>query len=169
MNLKVSVSNEWTLLNDSEKALINKFTSTYPVPIGAIIKSFGVTVLRSTLQTNISGEIREVDGKVIIRVNRHDVKTRQRFTLAHELAHFLLHKDLLSNGIVDDVLYRSAQSDYIEQQANRLAADIIMPIALIHTLCNDVEHEKDKGKRIEYIADKLDVSLTALKIRLNEI
>ncbi|MCV5491602.1 ImmA/IrrE family metallo-endopeptidase, partial [Escherichia coli] len=61
-------------------------------------------------------------------MNQHDMQARRRYTLAHEIAHFLLHRHLLRDGITDDVLYRSSQSSQIEAEANRLAADIIMPM-----------------------------------------
>jgi Zn-dependent peptidase ImmA (M78 family) len=34
---------------------------------------------------------------------------RQRFTLAHEIAHYVLHRDLVENGIVDDTMYIEAR------------------------------------------------------------
>src|SRR5271167_4485521 len=42
-----------------------------------------------------------------IYINGDHAETRQRFTLAHEIAHFILHKDNIGDGIADDALYRS--------------------------------------------------------------
>ena len=43
-----------------------------------------------------------------IFVNKGDrYKTRQRFTIAHKIAHFILHREAIGDGIVDDALYRS--------------------------------------------------------------
>lgn len=134
MKINVTVSNEWNSLCSEYQQLLETHQTTYPVQLGAIAKALGIKILSSTLRSDISGEIRETNGEVTIKVNRHDAKTRQRFTVAHELAHYFLHRDLLKDGIVDDVLYRSSHSTYIEQEANRLAADILMPIhlSLIH-------------------------------------
>ena len=161
------LSNEWDKLSKKQKKMIIDYQSELPVKVGAIAKSLKIQVKKSTLAAGISGEIREVDGVCIIRVNRHDVKTRQRFTLAHETAHFLLHNDKIGNGIVDDILYRSSLSDECEAQANRLAADIIMPWKIIKKEWESYSDEKEEQK-IERLADALNVSITAIKIRLGK-
>lgn len=162
----MSNSREWERLSIESKELIMKFHSEYPVKLGSIAKELGVVVKLATLPANISGEIKEDNGIVIIRVNQHDVKARQRYTLAHEIAHFLLHKHLLSDGISDDVLYRSAQSNEIEAEANRLAADILMPMQHIDECYK--RHFKGKKDAVLYeaIATDLGVSTIALKYRL---
>jgi len=157
-------SPEWKILKDKEREIIESHQTSLPIEVGAIAKQFGIKILKSTMKGKISGERRETDGEVVIKVNRHDVKERQRFTIAHEIAHFLLHRDKISNGIVDDVLYRSSLSDELEREANRLAADIIMPAALIKSefdaLQGVVLEEKQK-----ILADKAKVSIAAIKIR----
>ena len=136
--------------------------------VGNIAKELGITVKMATLPATISGEIKEDDGKYIIRVNRHDVKERQRFTLAHEIAHFLLHKDRIGDGISDDVLYRSKLSDFMEIQANRLAADILMPWDLIQPKLTEYSQMRNE-ERFEKIASDAQVSTTAIKIRLGKV
>lgn len=165
----MKLSGEWESLTPIQKGMIEKHQQCYPVKVGSIAKEFNLTVKSSTLSANISGEIREINNEVVIKINRHDVKTRQRYTLAHEIAHFLLHRHLLQEGISDDVLYRSAQSTAIEAEANRLAADIIMPLNLINLSTQKNIHIKNLETRRETIAADLDVSITALKIRLGVI
>lgn len=161
-------SNEWMRLNSIHQEIIKKYQNDMPIKLGLLSKELGLIVKRATLPANISGEIKEQNGEIIIRVNRHDAKTRQRYTLAHEIAHFLLHRHLLSTGITDDVLYRSSQSDEIEAEANRLAADILMPMNIVKNLMH--KHDKLKGEIFyQAIADDLDVSVTAIKIRLSKI
>jgi len=123
--------------------------------------------MKSTMPGSISGEIRETEGKVTIKVNRHDVKERQRFTIAHEIAHFLLHRDRLANGITDDVLYRSGLTDDLERQANRLAADIIMPYNLIQVALANLNSLKAEEK-LKNISELAQVSLAAVRIRLGK-
>lgn len=160
-------SYEWQSLSDDQRSTITKYQSDFPVEVGAIAKSFGISVLKSTMPGSISGEIRETSGKVTIKVNRHDIKERQRFTIAHEIAHFLLHRDRLSSGITDDVLYRSKLTDDLERQANRLAADIIMPSTLIQSALSNLAtlKQEDKLKKISELAQ---VSLAAVKIRIGK-
>lgn len=162
----MQLSNEWNSLGETERKLILEFQKEYPIKVGALARQLGIEVYSSTLPANISGEIKEVDGITTVKINRHDTKQRQRFTLAHEISHFLLHKHLLGKGIVDDVLYRSSQSTVIETEANRLAADILMPPILINRLMNDCAHLPDKEKKLECVAQQLDISVIALKIRM---
>lgn len=160
---------EWMRLDDWQRQLIENHQAEFPIKIGAIATELGIVVKRSTLQAGISGEIRKSNGVTEIKINRHDVIERQRFTLAHEIAHFLLHSDRIDgDGIVDDVLYRSRLSDELEAQANRLAADIIMPMSLIQLKLQEKGGGKLTEQQIEEIAQDAQVSKTALKIRLGK-
>lgn len=160
-------SNEWSRLTPDQVNIILNNHSELPIKVGKIAKELGITVKRATLQAGISGEIRELNGQVITRINRHDVKERQRFTLAHEIAHFLIHRDLIGDGIVDDILYRSVLSDELEQQANRLGADILMPWNLVKERLKLLEGKRIETK-IETLAKEFEVSITAMQIRLGK-
>ncbi|WP_259699405.1 ImmA/IrrE family metallo-endopeptidase [Pseudomonas fluorescens] len=151
-------------MSDHQRTVISSHQTNLPVAVGAIAKDLGLTILKSTMPGSISGEIRETEGVITIKVNRHDVKERQRFTIAHEIAHFLLHRERLAGGITDDVLYRSRLSDDLEREANRLAADIIMPASLIQEalIMHGTLKPDDRYKKIAELAQ---VSLAAIKIR----
>ncbi len=161
------ISREWQKLMPEQVSIIQVYQTTFPIKVGAIAKAFGLIVKASTLPGNISGEIKETNGEVIIRVNRHDVKYRQRFTLAHEIAHFLLHRRYIGDGITDDALFRSKLSSSIEEEANNLAADILMPMHLLttHKKVNEITL---KGEALyEKLAQDFEVSSTSLKYQLN--
>lgn len=163
----MSNSKEWHRLTDEQKRIIEKYQQEIPVKLGSIAKEFGIDVKRATLAANISGQIQECDGKVTIKVNRHDAKARQRYTLSHEISHYLLHRHLLSDGITDDLLYRSSQSSLIEKEAERLAADIIMPVKQIKSLLEKHSKTKKGALLIEAVAEELEVSTTALGYRID--
>lgn len=166
----MSKSKEWNKLSKYNQDLIEKYQRETPMKLGALAKELNLVVKKSTLAPNISGEIKESDDIVTIRINRHDAISRQRYTLAHEIAHFFLHRSLLKNGIKDDVLYRSAQSNEVEAEANRLAADIIMPLELVKSLIKKYSvDDLDREKVYECVAEELAVSTTALAIRLEKI
>ncbi|KKK54288.1 hypothetical protein LCGC14_3086240, partial [marine sediment metagenome] len=88
--------------------------------------------------------------------------------LAHEIAHFLLHRDRLRNGIVDDVLYRSSLSNALEAEANRLAADIIMPWHLMKE-AEQKYNALSSEVKFETIAEESELSTTAIKIRFGKL
>ena len=161
-------SREYLGLSDEVLSKIAPYLSIVPVPLGKIAGELGVQVLLSTLPRGISGQIGRNDhGRYVIKINRHEARHRQRFTLAHELAHFLLHKDIIdqSGGFEENVLLRSGQPMNIEYQANRLASDLVMPSeSLSHAL------KGLKGpiteEAIGSLAEKFGVSVAAMEIKL---
>jgi Zn-dependent peptidase ImmA (M78 family) len=94
-----------------------------------------------------------------IAVNQADSPTRKRFTIAHEIAHYLLHRNDIRDGVVDDVLYRSQHlSGSQETEANRFAADILMPYDLLQSYARIYD--------VDNLAKKFEVSAQAMSIRL---
>jgi hypothetical protein len=156
------------MVSARDRQIILPFLTQAPIKLSAIAEALGIEVLSSPLPGGISGEIRpesERPGRYIIRVNKNDQARRQRFTVAHELGHYLLHRDAIGNGITDDALYRSSLSDSREAQANRLAADLLMPMELVQ---NWLEKAKllEVDNTVRFLADKFNVSEAAMKIRL---
>lgn len=163
------MSPEWRSLEPGTRLVIQGFQIGGAVRLREMAVALGVEVKAATLQPGISGEInRGPDGRYTIRVNRHDPKRRQRFTVAHEIAHFLLHRDQIGNGIQDDKLYRSALSDRREQEANRLAADLLMPVHLIREALTE-SGKKDVEGRLTHLANRLKVSEPAMSVRLESL
>jgi len=161
-------SREWKSLPDAKKETIQRFLAQRPVALGALAKELGLSVMSSTLHIGLSGEIRPDEtapSGFRIRINRHENKARQRFTLAHEIAHFLLHSDDIGDGVVDDLLYRSGLSDRREAEANRLAADLVMPWELINQRVKEFDNLTSEDT-IAKLANEFGVSVTAMKIRL---
>jgi Zn-dependent peptidase ImmA (M78 family) len=163
----MNYSAEWYRLDNREKELILAHQNQFPVKLSEIARDLGLKIKNATLDAQISGEIKRDGSAYLIRVNRHDVKERQRFTVAHEIAHYLLHRDLIGDGLVDDILYRSTLSDYLEAEANRLAADILMPHDKMKEYMQPLLALKLE-ERIEKMAMIAEVSVTAMKIRLGK-
>lgn len=154
----------------AEREVVDRYLKECPVKLGALARELGVSIKVSNMPTGVSGQIAHEDGKYLIRVNRNEARERQRFTIGHELAHYLLHRDVIDrspNGITDNVLYRSGASEQIEYEANRLAADLVMPMTLVNETL-----QKDFGgvvteATIESLADHFQVSKAAMEIRLS--
>lgn len=163
------MSPEWTGLPVETRSVIEQHQDDAPVRLSQLASALGVPVKAATLAPGISGEIRPGEAGFVIRINRHDPGKRQRFTVAHELAHFLLHADQIgAGGIADDVLYRSTLSDRREAQANRLAADILMPDRLIREAVEDAR-EKGVGDLVLFLAERFRVSEGAMRIKLEQL
>lgn len=161
-------SSEWRAIDPETRGVLAEHLRNAPISLSAIAHALGIKVVSTVLPAGISGEIRpdpNVEAGFIIRVNKNDSSRRQRFTVAHELAHFLLHRDVIGNGVTDDVLYRSTLSDAREAQANRLAADLLMPRTLIDDWIRRAETLRVEDP-VEFLSDKFGVSTAAMKIRL---
>lgn len=174
--VEVMMSDRWEVKSPSQEYLslppgvredIDGYLSEYPVKLGELAKRLGVRVLLSTLPRGTSGQIGQEDGEFVIRVNRHEAKHRQRFTLAHELAHFLLHRDRIvsAGGWSENVLLRSGQPLEIEYEANRLASDLVIPSAQLAEAISDYTGPVT-SEIIEDLANRFGVSTAAMEIKL---
>jgi IrrE N-terminal-like domain len=107
--------------------IIRRYTATAPVDIVGLAQALGIAVREFDLGAEVSGEIfpdlfsRGSSGYTI-RVNAAHPLVRRRFTVAHELAHFLRHRNRISNRLVDDQMYRSHLGKTVEAEAEQLAA-----------------------------------------------
>lgn len=163
-------SKELARVAQGERAFLDRYMSTYPVKLGQLAKDLGVAIKISSMGTGISGQITREDNRYVIRVNRNEARERQRFTIAHELAHYLLHRSVIDSspdGITDTVLYRSGAPERIEYEANRLAAEIVMPISLIQRELREKFGGMITDATIERLASKFEVSKAAMEIRLS--
>ncbi len=147
-------------------------TESFPVHVKEIAERFGIKVLFSmSMPQDVSGFIeRKVDEQYRIVVNANHNEHRQRFTIAHEISHYILHRDILEKRSIVDrnanhgVMFRSnATTDIQEREANNLAAKILMPT-------NAIRHAITQGSRtVSALANQFDVSPEAMRIRLENL
>jgi Zn-dependent peptidase ImmA (M78 family) len=143
---------------------VRPYQVSLPVDVAGISEALGVKVWEIVLPKEISGKLfadPNSRSRFSIGVNQAEEFRRKRFTIAHELAHYLLHQNLMTDGMLqDNTLYRSGLSNHREREANLLAADILMPHHLIRQLiAEDVRNVCD-------LAARLQVSESAMNIRL---
>lgn len=152
---------------DSPFAIFAKY-QTLPVDVDGIARELGLAVYKINLGAGISAQLvrdrnRGGSSGFAAYVDSSEHPNRQRFSLAHEIAHYVLHRDLIEDGVTDDTMYRSAElSGFYEVQANRMAADILMPIRLL-------KREYQYEKNVQSLARKFGVSPRAMEIRLKAI
>lgn len=147
--------------------------ASYPVRLGELARELGIAGIKiSSMQTGLSGQITREHDQYLIRVNRNEARERQRFTIAHELAHFLLHRHIIDSspdGITDNVLYRSGAPEVVEYEANRLAAEIVMPLKAVKRVLSEEFRNVVTEATIESLAARFQVSKAAMEIRLSNI
>lgn len=95
---------------------------------------------------------------------------RLRFTLAHELAHYILHKRIFSGTGVAAALYnQDTDEDATEWQANYLAKAILMPNGQIKRCFYALRPVcRAKSDFVCKMAEIFEVSKQAMEIRLKE-
>lgn len=107
----------------------------------------------------ISGLLKKEMGVIGVNENQHP--RRQRFTLAHEIGHYVLGHNLISEkDFVDDTSTDS--SSRIEREANYFASTLLMPSDLVKKAAK--ENFDVKG-----LAKKFEVSEQAMTIRILEL
>jgi len=108
-----------------------------PVNIENIIKEQKIDLVNYTFDDDISGVLLLNDNHPVIGINQGHSEVRKRFTIAHELGHFILHKDNGNELFMDKMLFRRASTDYsekdlrLEAEANYFAANLLMPESAI--------------------------------------
>ena len=144
-----------------------------PVPVAKLARNCGARIVRvSGNEDDIDGFLYQEEGDLVIGVNRDQATVRKRFTIAHELGHLLLHKH--SRVHVDRgfrVRLRSGLSgegtDRDEMEANRFAAELLMPIEFLQADLEEREFDLADDGQLRALAKRYGVSTQALAIRLS--
>ncbi|HYC99029.1 ImmA/IrrE family metallo-endopeptidase [Brevundimonas sp.] len=146
-----------------------RYWNKVPVDVFALAAELGLGPKFDLLPDEISGLIKRAhDDQWLIVINENHHRVRQRFTCAHEIGHFIFHRDLLADGVSDTLAYRADVAELPnpriqrqqEWQANNFAANLLVPSAWLSAAqaagWND---PKD-------LARHFDVSETVIRIKL---
>jgi Zn-dependent peptidase ImmA (M78 family) len=145
-----------------------------PTPVEKVAKALGAQVRFSPFDDELAGMVYVKDGVPIIGVNSLHHPNRQRFTIAHELGHLELHREIITSKVHVDknfpVLMRDPKSatgtELLEIQANQFAAELLMPRKLIDQVLAGKKFDIDDEGPIEELAKKFRVSKQALEYRI---
>lgn len=149
-----------------------------PVPLERLAELCRATIRYEPFDGEVSGMVHcRPGGGGVIGVNSEHSKTRQRFTIAHELGHLLLHAD--EEFHIDEkapLALRDAVSsqavDPREVEANQFAAELLMPEALVRAsvgalIADDASITAENA--IEELAREYRVSALAMTHRLSNL
>jgi Zn-dependent peptidase ImmA (M78 family) len=139
-----------------------------PIDITEIVLEHGLTLQEEQLEDNVSGMLMIHGAHAMIGINEGHHPHRKRFTIAHELGHYMLHRD--ASDVFVDAFLRSERSskgdDPQEIEANAFAAELLMPKRqLINAVADCPYNALDEGA-IRHLAARFGVSTTAMAIRL---
>lgn len=141
------------------------------MPVEKIAKAEGLFITKKRLDDDVAGFLLRSGGAKFIGVNQSQAPTRQRFTIAHELGHALLHdgeelhidKDFRIN-------FRDAVSSLAtnveEIESNTFAAWLLMPSQFLLKQIT-IEHlDIDDDVEVVKLAKRYQVSTQAMTHRL---
>ena len=151
-----------------------------PVPVERIARQLSAHLRFSPLDMELSGMVFVKEGTAIIGINALHHPNRQRFTMAHECGHLVLHRHEVTREVhVDKVfpmLMRDAASAAsaasvgpMEMEANLFAAELLMPEFILSEALGEANFDIDDGATVSDLAKRFRVSLSAMQFRLGNL
>lgn len=144
-----------------------------PIPVEKLAERAGAVVRYEPFEGKLSGMLyRSTEGS-IIGVNSLHAAVRQRFSIAHEVGHLVLHEPQFQIDEHAFVAFRDPQSskasDPAEIEANQFAAVLLMPEELLKKSIVDLGKNPDVEDAIHHLAQIFEVSQEAMTIRLTSL
>jgi Zn-dependent peptidase ImmA (M78 family) len=131
-----------------------------PVDVFSMVRARGILVYeRPLIDPQLSGVFRWVRNVPTILLNQRHIWTRRRFTLAHELYHYL---NDMPTPEVAYLMLRRGRMTADERAANRFAAALLMPTDLVYAL-------RRQGLGVDDMCRILAVSKAAMLRRCAEL
>jgi Zn-dependent peptidase ImmA (M78 family) len=135
---------------------------TSPLDVRAVIeKLFSIRVCMEQMDREVSGYLERRGSTWVIGINIFHSPRRQRFTMAHELGHYLLHRDSLDGEKkIELMLLRSdASNSTQEKQANEFASELLIPSKELE------KNIKDGIDSIDMLSEVFEVSIAAIRYK----
>ena len=135
-----------------------------PLDVSAVATALGIDVQYSALNDDLSGILRlnSDNARWEMTVNSTYSPNRRRYTIAHELGHFCLHRYAVTE-FKDRIFFRATPSNPMEWEANEFAGTILMPEHDFRRLINEGVTSVDD------LAERFAVSSLALRIRAKQL
>ena len=158
----------------AQDALSNLRIKSEPIDPMTIANKLGIEVELAILEDDLSGMAFVEGNRRLIWVNKSHHENRQRFTLAHEIGHHVMHHNLLKSGVHVDrsVLRRSSVSSSgtvaVEVEANAFASELLMPEFAVHNALEESDKHFDllDEEFVRSLASRFQVSAAAMQYRL---
>lgn len=166
-------ANRFDLIGSPEDILQNHGELAAPVNVQRLASKLNLDVLFEDLDDDISGFLLAEGKKPWVVINKSHHPNRQRFSIAHEVAHFLLHVPQGRKLFIDRlVFYRNIASTSGENrqeiEANNFAATLLMPESLLR---RELEKYSDElgDDDVYRLANTFCVSSEAMTYRLGKL
>lgn len=148
-----------------------------PIPVERIVLERGLEIKPYDLGENVSGVLVINNGVGVIGYSPKEKRVRQRFTIAHELGHYELHRHESETGLFIDkqfkVEFRNQDSSTgeikREREANAFAAALLMPEKLLIKEIEKYHLDLSDDDSYNELAKHFDVSVSAMTFRINNL
>ncbi|MCY9802662.1 ImmA/IrrE family metallo-endopeptidase [Vibrio scophthalmi] len=142
----------------------SKGIETEPLDVADLVKALGIKVYFEPMPGDDSGSLtknrKTGEWKMLINSLHHP--HRQRFTIAHEIGHHIKH-GAFKDSFTDTTFFRNGESNQMESEANKFAAELLMPEKRFNALI-------ESGKvKVEELAEYFQVSSMAVRIRAKQL
>lgn len=161
------------------ESLLKKYNlfDLIPIDVFSLAKSIGINFIDHKLSDDISGVLIINNGIGSIGYNSNHPIVRQRFTVAHEIGHFVLNHSREGSVFIDQPskhmttkLYRNSNSSSGENlqeiEANNFAASLLMPKKHVIPQSKNYSISDLTGNGIEKMAKVFNVSTQSMIFRL---
>lgn len=157
--------------------LLEKFGSENPpVQVDRLAESLGIRIVYKPYEDgdDVSGMLYRGEDRPVIGVNSAHHIHRQRFTIAHEIGHFVLHDGMM---YVDTPTVRFRDSisglaiDNEEIEANGFAAELLLPRKFLERSLESLFQKKIRDRKaiIEKLSLEYKASAQTVEFRLKNL
>lgn len=146
----------------AREVLKKYWDGTLPVSPAEIARRMGVRVEASPDMGEVSGQFSLTSDGPLIRYNCNEPYVRQRFTIAHEIGHYILQHGPAFRDPAKN--FSEFSHDQKEVSANRFAAEILMPDVAVAAYIRE-----KRIYQLSELARRFAVSDAAIKYRLKNL
>jgi Zn-dependent peptidase ImmA (M78 family) len=141
-------------------------TEPHEIDVEAIAWYLGAVVRYDDLQ-DCEARIVGTDDAAIITVNKKSSPQRQRFSVCHELGHWIYHRRRMLMCQGDDIERPSPDAANMERMADKFASELLMPNFLFGAMAQELG--RPSMSLVRKLAETFNTSQTAAAIRLVEV
>lgn len=119
------------ITNENDREIFSQQVGKADFNVIDFAEALGIKVIESKLPAKVGGYIVVKKNQWYISVNVDNTPSRKLFIIAHELGHYFLHREILTQeqGHIEYFIHQEQGSidDEHEEEANNFAMDLLMP------------------------------------------
>lgn len=159
--------------------LVDRLDKQSPVDVEDVAAQLGLRIVKEDLGPDVSGLLVSNAHGTYIFVHKEDPPNRGRFTIAHEIGHFVLrhqfeggkHVHVDRGNFISQRGPRASEGvDLKEVEANQFAASLLMPAKFVRQkVAALIKGGPLLDRHVEQLAEDFQVSEQAMTIRLTTL